>query len=70
MRKLWASGHGKYSTKGHYAAGAVLGTSWLTEDLCGATLIRVFTDQVAVTDFVKHRVVVVKAGHSYLARAH
>ena len=69
VRKLWASGHGSFSTKGHYAAGAVLGTRWLTEDLCGATLIRVFTDEVAVTDFVRHRRVIVTAGHSYLARA-
>ena len=69
VRKLWANGHGKYATKGHYAAGAVLGTRWVTEDLCGATLIHVLTDEVAVTDFVKHRRVIVKAGHSYLARA-
>jgi len=69
VRKLWADGHGNFSTQGHYASGAVLGTRWLTEDLCGATLIRVFTDEVAVTDFVKHRRVIVKAGHSYLARA-
>jgi hypothetical protein len=69
VRKLWANGHGSFSTQGHYASGAVLGTRWLTEDLCGATLIRVFTDEVAVTDFVKHRRVIVTAGHSYLARA-
>lgn len=38
------------STKGNYATGAVLGTRWLTEDLCGGTLIRVLTDRVAVTN--------------------
>ncbi len=69
VRKLWANGHGKYSTEGHYAAGAVLGTQWLTEDLCDGTLIRVLTDKVLVTDFVKHRHIIVKAGHSYLALA-
>lgn len=69
VRKLWASGHGHYSTSGHYAAGAVLGTIWLTEDLCRATLIRVITDRVAVTDFVTHRHFVVRAGHTYVARA-
>ncbi len=69
VRKLWASGHGTYSTRGNYAAGAVLGTRWLTEDLCGATLIRVFTDKVSVTNLVNHHHVTVKAGHSYLATA-
>ena len=69
VRKLWASGHGTYSTKGNYAAGAVLGTRWLTEDVCGGTLIRVLTDRVSVTNLVNHRHVTVKAGHSYLVKA-
>jgi hypothetical protein len=61
-------GHGSYSTKGNYAAGAVLGTRWLTEDLCEGTLIHVVTDRVAVTSFVNHRHLTVTAGHSYLAK--
>jgi len=69
VRKLWAEGHGSYSTKGNYASGAVLGTRWLTEDLCDGTLIRVATDRVAVTNLVNHRHITVKAGHSYLAKA-
>jgi hypothetical protein len=69
VRKLWASGHGSYATKGNYASGAVLGTRWLTEDLCGGTLIRVLTDKVAVTNLVTHKRIIVKAGHSYLAKA-
>jgi hypothetical protein len=69
VRKLWSEGHGKYSTKGSYAAGAVLGTRWLTEDLCDGTFIHVVTDRVAVTNFVNHRHLTVKAGHSYLAKA-
>jgi hypothetical protein len=69
VRKLWAEGHGSYSTKGNYAAGAVLGTRWLTVDMCGGTLIRVSSDRVAVTNLVNHRRVTVKAGHSYLAKA-
>ena len=47
VRKLWAEGHGSYSTKGNYATGAVLGTRWLTEDLCEGTLIRVVDRQGA-----------------------
>jgi hypothetical protein len=69
VRKLWAQGHGSYSTKGSYATGAALGTRWLTEDLCEGTLIKVVTHRVVVTDLVTHRHVTVKAGHSYLAKA-
>jgi hypothetical protein len=69
VRKLWASGHGSYSTKGNYAAGAVLGTVWLTEDFCNGTYIHVSTDSVEVTNLVTHRHVRVTAGHSYFAKA-
>jgi hypothetical protein len=69
VRKLWASGHGSYSTKGNYAAGAVLGTRWLTEDFCNGTYIHVATDSVEVTNLVTHRHFKVKAGHSYFAKA-
>jgi IPT/TIG domain len=69
VRKLWANAHGKFSTKGNYAAGAVQGTEWLTEDLCEGTLIRVTRDKVLVSDLVRHRHKTVKVGHSYLAKA-
>jgi len=69
VRKLWADAHGSFSTKGNYAAGAVAGTEWLTEDLCDGTLIRVTRDKVAVTNLVNHHHSTVKVGHSYLAKA-
>ncbi len=69
VRKLWANAHGKFSTKGNYAAGAVQGTEWLTEDLCEGTLIRVTRDKVAVTNLVNHKHVEVKTGRHYLAKA-
>jgi hypothetical protein len=69
VRKLWSDAHGSFSTKGNYAAGAVAGTEWLTEDLCDGTLIRVTRDKVAVTNLVTHRHVLVQVGHSYLATA-
>jgi hypothetical protein len=69
VRKLWASGHGSYETKGNYASGAVLGTRWLTEDRCDGTLIRVATDKVAVTNLITHRRKTVMAGASYFAKA-
>jgi DNA-binding beta-propeller fold protein YncE len=69
VRKLWANAHGKFSTKGNYAAGAVQGTEWLTEDLCDGTYIKVTRDKVAVTNLVNHHRVEVTTGHHYLAKA-
>ena len=69
VRKLWAEGHGNFTTDGNYASASVRGTRWLTEDLCDGTLIHVATDRVAVINRVNHRHVTVKAGHSYLAKA-
>jgi hypothetical protein len=69
VRKLWASGHGTYSTKGNYATGAVLGTVWETIDRCNGTGIRVITDSVLVTNRVTHKRVRVKAGHTYIVKA-
>jgi hypothetical protein len=69
VRKLWSDAHGSFSTKGNYAAGAVAGTEWLTEDLCDGTLIRVTRDKVAVTNLVTHRHLIVEVGHGYLAKA-
>jgi hypothetical protein len=68
VRKLWANAHGTFSTKGTYAVGAVQGTEWLTEDRCDGTLIRVTRDKVKVTDIVRHRSTVVRAGHSILVK--
>lgn len=69
VRKLWANGHGKYTTKGNYASGAVQGTVWLTEDLCDGTLITVTRDSVLVTNLVNHKHFLIKAPHHYLAKA-
>ncbi len=68
VRKLWANAHGSFSTRGNYAAGAVAGTEWLTEDLCDGTMIRVTRDRVRVTSLVRHHSRIVKAGHSTLVR--
>jgi hypothetical protein len=65
-RRLWANAHGTFTTQGHYAAGAVQGTEWLTEDRCDGTLIRVTRDKVLVTDLVHHRRFTVRAGHKVL----
>jgi hypothetical protein len=47
----------------------VRGTRWLTEDRCGGTLTRVTDGAVVVRDLARRRNVIVRAGHSYLAKA-
>ena len=69
LQTLRARATGRFRTRGRFAAGTVRGTSWNTIDRCGATGIQVITHSVLVTDFVKHRTVLVRAGHRYLAKA-
>jgi hypothetical protein len=68
-RSLWGSGHGSFRTKGQYSSATVRGTTWLTQDTCAGTLTRVTHGVVQVQDFVRHKKVLVRAGHRYLARA-
>jgi hypothetical protein len=69
LQLLHASAHGKFTTKGRYGAATVLGTKWTTADRCDGTLIHDITDSVRVTDFVRHKTIVLHAGQSYLAKA-
>lgn len=66
---MWADGTGRFRTIGRYAAASVRGTVWNTIDRCDGTLIVVRKGSVSVRDLVRKRTVVVKAGHSYLAKA-
>jgi hypothetical protein len=68
-RHLWGSGKGKFRSKGKNASATVRGTIWLTQDTCTTTLVHVKRGVVDVLDFVKHKHVLVKAGHTYIARA-
>jgi hypothetical protein len=69
IRSLWGSDRGgRFRTYGRHSHATVRGTRWLTEDRCGATLTRVAAGAVAVRDRLRHRTVIVRAGHSYLAR--
>jgi CSLREA domain-containing protein len=68
QRHLWGSGHGSFRTSGSYSAATVRGTTWLTQDTCAGTLTRVTQGVVSVRDNVKHKTIVVRAGHKYLAR--
>jgi hypothetical protein len=61
--------HGKFRTKGRYAAATTRGTAWSVADRCDGTLTRVTQSSVLVNDFVRHTSLILRAGHSYLALA-
>ena len=68
VRHLWGSGKGKFETRGRYVAATVHGTTWLTQDRCDASVVRVKEGVVAVRDLVRRKTVSVAAGQSYVAR--
>jgi hypothetical protein len=70
-KKRWLRGSGKskFRTKGKNASATVRGTIWLTQDTCTTTLVHVKRGIVDVFDFAKHKHVLVKAGHTYVAHA-
>ena len=70
VRHLWASGKGKFRTKGRFASASVRGTEWLTDDRCDGTQITVKTGAVSVFDQTLNQTVVVTPANSpYLAKA-
>lgn len=54
---------------GPHSNASSAGTAWITEARCSGTFTRVLSGVVDVRDLVLKKTVVVKAGHSYLARA-
>jgi hypothetical protein len=68
-RTLFSDVKGRFSTRGRNSAATVRGTSWTMTDTCSGTLTLVKTGRVEVRDFRLRKTNVVKAGHSYLARA-
>ena len=69
LQLLHASAKGKFATKGKYSAATVRGTKWTIADRCDGTLTHDITHSVAVTDFVRHKTIILHAGQSYLAKA-
>ena len=69
LQLLHGSDHGKFRTKGRYAAATVRGTVWTIADRCDGTLTHVTKDTVTVSDFVRHKTIILRPGHSYLALA-
>jgi streptogramin lyase len=66
---LWAKDdHGQYSTRGQNSVATVRGTYWGTTNRCDGTLTTVKQGLVSVRDLHRNRSVLVRAGHSYLAK--
>jgi hypothetical protein len=70
LQLLRGSARGKFRTKGRYSAATIRGTVWTIADLCDGTLVQAIKDTVTVQDFVLHKTVALRPGHSYLAQAH
>jgi hypothetical protein len=68
-RQLWGHDNGgRFRTHGKNSVATVRGTSWVTTDTCRGTRTTVRSGAVSVRDVHRHRTVLVRAGHSYLAR--
>ena len=69
IQMLHASAHGNFRTKGRYAADTVRGAKWTIADRCDGTVTHDITGSVSVTDFVRHKTIILHAGHRYFAPA-
>jgi hypothetical protein len=67
-RQLFATVRGRFRTRGRHSTATVRGTEYLVKDSCSGTLTIVKHGTVVVRDFRKHRTVIVRTGHRYLAR--
>ena len=60
---------GRFRTHGRNSVATVRGTSWVTTDTCAGTRTTVKEGAVSVRDRRRGKTVLVRAGHSYLARS-
>jgi hypothetical protein len=66
---LWSSDdNGRFSTRGQNSVATVRGTYWGTIETCQGTVTVVRRGVVSVRSLRTHRTVLVRAGHSYLAK--
>ena len=69
VRRLWARDRGgRFRTFGNNSVATARGTAWITRDRCDGTVTSVLEGAVAVRDRKRHKTVLVRAGHRYLAR--
>jgi hypothetical protein len=69
VRRLFGNAKGSFRTSGRNAAATVRGTRWGVQDRCDGTLVTVQRGRVEVRDKVKRKTIIVRTGHTYLARA-
>jgi len=70
-RHIWVAEHGgEWSTGGRYVSTSVEGTSWLTEDTCNASLVRVSRGRVRARNLLTNRVTVLHAGQTLSVSPH
>lgn len=70
VRGLWGRDRGgRFRSHGRHSHATVRGTRWVTVDRCDGTFTRVTEGAVAVRDHTRHRTVLVRAGHSYVAKS-
>jgi uncharacterized protein YkwD len=67
-RRLWATGKGRFRTKGKYAVATVIEGRWLTEDSCAGTRVTVASGVALVTNRKTGKTKTVRAGSSLLVR--
>jgi len=69
VRRLWGRDRGgRFRTHGRHSHATVRGTRWVTIDRCDGTLTRVTEGAVLVRQTGKRRRVLVRAGHTHLAK--
>jgi ferric-dicitrate binding protein FerR (iron transport regulator) len=69
VRRLFGDAKGSFRTSGRNAAATVRGTRWGVQDRCDGTLVAVQRGRVAVRDKVRRKTIIVRTGHTYLARS-
>ena len=69
VAEIWGDGKGSFRTRGGYGSAAIRGTKWLTRERCDGTFFKVAAGVVTVRDFSRGRTVVLRAPHTYLAKA-
>ncbi len=67
IRHLWGTGKGLFRTDGRFASATIRGTTWLTDDRCDGTLVRVTKGAVTVHDIPRNKSFALKAPKQYLA---
>jgi hypothetical protein len=67
---MWAKDRSRrFRSRGRNSVATVRGTRWVTTDTCAGTRTTVTEGSVSVRDVHRKRSVLVRAGHSYLARS-